>query len=184
MRKKYLLVILIMVLIGIFIVAYQSVHNSRPVAPEHTVASTKHHVLAIDLNKGGKFSSADLVTGKAGVLVVHPKSSESSQPKKDEWFNSLDVLMDFDFHKTKRINEQDEIYHRLGLVFFPDSESRRSFVSLADAGIKEIVFDREVITTLPHSKKQVMHVVAGHVVMKDGTKRQMRAVVVGLAGYQ
>jgi len=157
-------IVFVVTLVALIMIAY----NLRQQPPVSKTQLT-HQVLVVDLNDNGLFTAETLSKGEDALLVLDSKANRAAT---EGWMSSLEALQNYDLNKDKRIDQKDPIFSKLGLMFFPGDPHKQKFVALETMGIKAIVFDPN------HLKSQEAKIVAGYVVLKDGSKRKINVIVV------
>lgn len=177
-RKKYLNFaigfILLLVLFGLFLVAYNDRHHPSPTTQHQTKNLLVHPVLIVDFNNNDEFTQEDLQKGEDAILVVQNNATNDKNP---EWFNSLAALIAYDINQDKRIDKHDSIFPRLALLYYP-GQSKQKYISLKNAHVKAIVIDKTKLVKLPTEAKEIPEVVTGHIELNNGETRNIKAVAI------
>ena len=159
----------VIILIGVFALAFWMVRH-----PGQSLLKPKvliHQLLVVDFDNDNLLDESELLHGADAVIAVHDAD-------RDELFSSMSMLQHSDVNQDERLDANDPIFHKLRLVFFTDNGKGRRYESFEEAGIKAITIYKESLTTNPNVIHNPADNLAGYAIMKDGSKRPIRLVIV------
>lgn len=178
-NKFMLMLVLLLVIIVIAQIVYSYYVSQQNQNNSYMVAGPVDHVLVIDLNTEADTQMASTFNAEDVILGVQMGSQPDQHA--DDLILSRDVLGFLQKYSNGVISLGDPLFNRLELLFLDQNNNlQMRYSSLATAGIRAIL--------LRSKRNQFLGIfgrpyyVAGEAVMADGTKRQIREVVIKSLG--
>lgn len=156
--------LIIAAFICLFVAAY---YFKRHPEVNPVIVKQTHPLLVIDFDNQGLLNTDELLAGSDAIVAVRTGAH------RDELFNSVAALSNLDANRDGHLDEHDPMFVHLELIFFTNGGKGRKYVSLTQAGIKEIILIPHRIKFAPDS---VVDNLAGQAVMRDGTKHDIRLI--------
>lgn len=178
MQKKYLSYIVIAFIILIFIALLLTAHYFLH-QPTGADARLTHPVIAVDFNNNNVLNQDELLKGQDAILAVR-KIDNRTQKVSDELFHSIAILERLDLNEDGRLNKDDAVFPSLELIFLTDGGKNRKHMTLTEAGIVAIVFNKKSVGKVHEIFKGSDNLI-GYALKKDGTRLEIRAIPVAFS---
>lgn len=144
------------------------------------------HAIAIDMDHNEILNHTTVENGDDAFFVIKAEAKSIQDVTgigkgKIYVFNGVMTLLQHDKNFDGWINQVDEIFNELELVFFRKLSHERRIVTLPRAGINVLYFNEDYLDELRQGKKPQIGEVIGSAVMSDSSRRTMKIIALPVA---
>jgi len=145
--------------------------NGQLVRVEEQVR-TDVHVIAVDIEALGNINLSTILSGKTSYLGL--KSEDPAAPS--SVMDGVEILQEIDTNRNGVIDRIDADYERLELMTFVRGGKQLRVLPMEQTGIRAIVLSPRYLKAVVEYKKDKPSMLVGHVIMSDGTVRNLWVV--------